>query len=62
MFCDLDTSNTRYVTFTIHYPDELGPNKITHGHPNIGIIVQDSKNSAVYSLPIFLDPDVTNDG
>jgi hypothetical protein len=62
MFCGLDTSVAGQVTFTLHYPDSNGPNKITQGHPNIGMIVKDRDEPAKYSLPVFLDPDVTNDG
>jgi hypothetical protein len=61
MFCGLETTQSGSVRFKLHYPHAPGQ-KFTHGHPNIGLIVKDPTDPDHYELPIFVDPDLENEG
>jgi hypothetical protein len=60
MFCQIDGGYTqKEATFVAFYYKET-PNKPTMGTFNLGLIVQDV--NAGYILPIFVDPEVQNNG
>jgi hypothetical protein len=56
MFCGLSFNPSgRQLTFTVYYPAGIPTAKY-----NLGLVVTDTGGG--YSLPILIDPDVTNDG
>lgn len=60
MFCQFAGGyGQREATFAAFYYKQT-PNKPTMGTFNVGLIVQDT--NAMYTLPIFLDPEVQNNG
>jgi hypothetical protein len=62
MFCSIGGFGPHEATFVAYYYHNPNPGKKgTFGSFNIGLIVPDGTDPA-YTLPLFLDPDVENNG
>ncbi len=62
MFCDLRyDGHSNSLTFKVQYLRGKG-GKPLYGTYNIGVNVKDRKRNSKFSLPIFFDPEIKNEG